>query len=187
MISPLASKQLIVILFLLAIALIIGACNLREAQTTTTPTPPSTPSPPPTPGCTPVPQITGEKVILPTVEATPHLQAAPGETLSFTFSGHYVIQNNQLVCGEDRVVVEYYLSDDELPGWSWKREIVVWLVDQKFQGQELKRVDCYFTCDIVVEIPAGAIPGHYTLEAENYNDLYGFTLDFVLEITNPNQ
>ena len=64
----------------MAIALIIGACNRQEAQTITTPTPPFTPSPPPTPECTPVPQATGEKVILPTVEATPHPQVAPGET-----------------------------------------------------------------------------------------------------------
>lgn len=169
------SKRSLTIYFLLAITWALSACEQRQAQIID-------PTPVPTPACTPVPQMTGEKIIRPTVEATPHPQIAPGETLSLTFSGDYLIQNNQLVCGENREVVDYYLSNDELPGWSWKREVIIWLGEQ-----ELQRVDCYFTCNIEVEIPADTLPGEYRLKVANYGRFAAPELEFVLKITDPNQ
>ena len=187
MISRLASKQSVTIALLLTIALIIGACNRQETQTLINGTVQSTPIPELSPGCRPVPQMTAEKIIEATVEATPQPQIAAGETLSFTFSGNYAIQNNQIVCGFK--VVDYYRSDDELPGFDWDREIIIWMDDQvlETEPQVIERVDCDFTCTVKVKIPADTLPGIYTLEAENLDGPLLMRFDFVVEITEPNQ
>jgi hypothetical protein len=114
--------------------------------------------PPPavaTPTCFPRPEATGEKVIGPTVEATPPTQVSPGQTITIILSGDYIIGNNAIVCGDE---VLRHAYSDALPSFSWQRTVEV-LLDE----QVLATVECEYTCQIEATIPQNILPGPHQL------------------------
>ncbi len=116
------------------------------------------PPPPPqsTPTCYPRPEPTGEKIIGATVEAPPPAQVSPGQTITFTLSGSYVIANNAMVCAESNVARHVY--SDELPGFSWDRR-----VDVMLDAVAMASFNCSYECRVELTIPADAAAGPHQL------------------------
>lgn len=140
------------ICFVMGLVLIIGACSRQNSQGVAL-----TPTVEPTATCYPVVQATGEKIIYPTVEATPPARLASGQTITVTFSGDYVILNNAIVCGEDGIV-GYVYSDELYPDYNWERQVTIQLNEQT-----LDSISCDYTCRIEVMIPDDTLPGAYQL------------------------
>lgn len=139
---------------------------LLAACTAPAPGPPSTT---PAPTCYPRPEPTGEKWIDATVVATPAPQVGPGETISLTFSGGYVVVHYSVVCGTE--VVGYRFAD-ELPGYTWQRHVEV-----RLDERVLATAACDYTCTIVAGIPADVAPGRYRLTIAGLATNLGFDLD----------
>lgn len=132
-----------------------------------------TPTPGPEPPCAIYPLPTGEKVIPAVVGTPPPPSALPGETISFSFSGGYLVANNLCVCG-DRGIIEYVYSD-QLPGYSYRRTVEVRLDDQM-----VSRVGCDRDCPIAVTLPTAIGPGLHRLDVSGPG--IGSELDFELLI-----
>ena len=130
---------------------------------------PGPPSATPAPTCYPRPEPTGEKWIDPTVVATPVPQVRPGQTISLTFSGGYVVGHYSIVCGTE--VVEYRFAD-ELPGHTWQRQVEVRLDDRV-----LASAACEYDCTVNAAIPADVAPGRYRLTVAGVATNLGFDLD----------
>jgi len=140
------------ICFVSGLVLIIGACSRQNSQGVAL-----TPTVEPAATCYPVIQPTGEKIIYPTVEATPPAQLESGQTVTVTFSGDYIIFNNAIVCAEDEIV-GYAYSDELDPNYNWERQVTVQLNEQA-----LDRITCDYTCQVEVMIPGHTLPGDYQL------------------------
>lgn len=152
--------------------LALVACT---ASPTTSPFPPglSSPTVSPEPTCYLIPQPTGEKFIPVTIGTPPPPQAQPGETITFSFSGGYLILNNAQVCGDE---VVGYIYTDELPSFSYQRTIRV-LID----NERLADLDCDYDCCIKVTIPVTASQGLHRLRLGSPFGLG--RLEFDLEIS----
>lgn len=155
-------RPLTAIIFLTSLWALI-ACNNIEAEIVS-------PVPEPSPTCEIQPQATGEKLIFATVEAYPAFEYAPGDIVSLTFSGNYLITNNAIICGEESEIVGYIFSD-QLDRWSWEREVTVSLGDR-----ELKRIQCGYTCEIEVVIPQDALLSGYTLVVNSWVEDISFQI-----------
>jgi hypothetical protein len=164
-----AKRPLTASIFLISLWVLI-ACNDIEAEIVT-------PAPEPSPTCETQPQPTGEKVILATVEAYPAFEYAPGDVVSLTFSGNYLITNNAIICGEEHEIVGYIYSD-QLDRWSWEREVTVSLGDR-----ELERIRCEYTCEIEAAIPEDTLPNGYTLIVNSWIE----DISFQIVVTEPNE
>jgi hypothetical protein len=159
-------------LFLCVLGLTLVACT---SSPPTTPSPPgySSPAVSPDSKCYLLPQPTGEKIIPVTIGTPPPPQAQPGETISLSFSGGYLIVNNARVCGDNEVVG--YIYADELPGFSYRRTVRV-SIDKK----TLAELECDYDCRVEVTIPDSTGQGLYRLRL---GPPFGFRgLDFDLEI-----
>lgn len=136
---------------------------LLAACTAPAPGPPS-----PAPTCYPRPEPTGEKWIDTTVVATPAPQVRPGQTISLTFSGGYVVVHYSVVCGTE--VVGYRFAD-ELPGHTWQRHVEV-----RLDERVLAVAACDYTCNIVAGIPEDVPPGPHRLTVSGFATNLGFDL-----------
>lgn len=142
------------------IAVLAGLSWLLAACADPPPAPALTATPLPSPTCYPLPQPTGEKYLPPTIEAAPPMQVSPGQTITVTFSGGYIILNNAITCGE--TVVEYKYSD-ELPNFTWDRRVEVWWDDQV-----LATVQCAYRCRVETAVPQDASPGAHQLSVDAF-------------------
>ena len=131
-------------LVLMSLLLLI-ACTAPVSQT-----------PWPTPTCYLQPLPTGEKIIGPTVEVTPPAPVSAGQVITVVFSGNYLIANNRIICGEDRVVEERH--SDQLPFFRWER-----IVEVRLDEQALTSLECGYTCRVEVTIPEGTPAGVHKL------------------------
>lgn len=133
--------------------------------------------------CYPEPQVTNEKIIMPTIESPPPVQASPGQVITIIFSGNYIIFNNAIVC--DDTVVRYEYSD-EIPDFNWDRSINLFLDEQV-----LASIECGYTCKIEAIIPKDILLGEHKLVIERNLDgewsleTYLQNITFDLEITRP--
>lgn len=131
----------------------LGACFLQVRQAIA-----------PAPLCYLQPQATGEKIILPTIEATPAAEIATASDIVIVFSGNFLIINNAVICGE---VIERYVHSDTLPDFSWDRQVEV-LIGERL----LTTVKCGYTCRIEASIPADLLSGVYQLTLKtNYQTI----------------
>lgn len=126
------------------------------------------------PSCTPYPLPTGEKVIHPTVEATPPNQFISGQVLTVTFSGGYAISNNAIVC-EDNEIIGYAHSDELDSNYNWDRQVTIQL-DERV----LERVNCDYICQIEVTLPENLSPGIHKLRLP-----YKMAFEFEIVANNP--
>lgn len=160
-------------LFLCVFGLTLLACT---ASPTTTPSPPgfSSPTLSPEPTCYLIPQPTGEKIIPVTIGTPPPPQAQPGETITLSFSGGYLIVNNARICGDNEIVG--YIYADELPGFSYQRT-----VRASIDNESLAELDCDYDCCVEVTIPVTASQGSHRLRV---GPPFGFReLEFDLKIS----
>jgi hypothetical protein len=132
---------------------------------------PSSPAPVPTPTCYPRPEATGEKIIGPTVEASPPAQASPGQVITIRFSGNYIIVNNAIVCGE---TVVRHAHSDELPVFNWDRTVEVSLDEQP-----LTTVECGYQCQVDVTIPQDIPSGAHELILNTNWESISFALQVI--------
>jgi len=109
-----------------------------------------------TPDCYLQPQPTGEKIVPPTVVATPPAQARPGQVLHLRFSGGYVALNNARICGGEIVG---YIHDDELPTPRVMCKFTLRLNEQMLASGDR----CPPECEVQFTIPEDILPGRYQL------------------------
>jgi hypothetical protein len=149
---------------------LLAACY-AQTPPSLVPTTPALTKPVPTSTCYPKPEPTGEKVIRPTLEATPPAQVSPGQSFTVTFSGNYLIANNAIICGDTLVKHAY---SDELPTFNWNRTVRVALDERT-----LTTVACGRTCQIEATIPKDSQTGAHTLILETNWERITFDLQIV--------
>lgn len=87
---------------------------------------------------------------------------APGQRVTVSFSGGFVVPNNARVCGEDNIVG--YVHSDELPGFSYRRTVRIRL-DEDVRAE----TECGMACTVSLEIPEGIAPGMHRIEVRPPN------------------